>query len=307
VYVDKRPGEAATSRTTAIGGNPMTKAVYTQVIVATIALTLALLSVSAKPAEAKPSEANEVSEEHTTCYTIDISEQAADPDDPVTSEAIDALIAQGYKGDPNDGAEMLYSPECWASGPLEQSVSEQGLYAWDADGDSVDPIAEDHLVEYVSSTDNPADAVSVEDHECFEVTSSGPRFLATDGCSEASDTQVSEHTPPSSLLSGDELENYNESIAKGCTEANMLEDYSCKGPQYKGYTPITQQGTPSFATSNWHERVTPVKPASAVKPAPKPAPAKIVVKVADMSVCYDTKAGEFQPTGGAAGCSEARY
>jgi hypothetical protein len=48
-----------------------------------------------------------------------------------------------------------------------------------------------------------------------------------------------------------EQANYEESIAKGCTEANMFEDYSCKGPGYKGYEQISEQAsdTSEFAVT----------------------------------------------------------
>ena len=35
--------------------------------------------------------------------------------------------------------------------------------------------------------------------------------------------------------SADHWSNLQESISKGCTTANMFEDYSCKGPGYYGY------------------------------------------------------------------------
>ena len=62
----------------------------------------------------------------------------------------------------------------------------------------------------------------------------------------------------------DQAENLAESKAKGCKPANLLEDLSCKGPDYKGYekqaisdpAPVTQQGTP--APKDWKQRVTPV-------------------------------------------------
>jgi hypothetical protein len=47
-----------------------------------------------------------------------------------------------------------------------------------------------------------------------------------------------------------EQANYEASIAKGCTEANMFEDYSCKGPEYIGYVGISEQGIGGYDTTS---------------------------------------------------------
>jgi hypothetical protein len=69
-------------------------------------------------APSSPSAPTVSEQDEGVCYTVNLDN--ADLDDPVTRAARDDLLAQGYKGDPNDSYEMLYSPECFTSEAEEE-------------------------------------------------------------------------------------------------------------------------------------------------------------------------------------------
>ena|SRR5215210_6340405 len=69
--------------------------------------------------------------------------------------------------------------------------------------------------------------------ECFD---SAGEFLGTDGCFEWAEEHI-------------EIDNLLDSTSKGCVLSNMFEDYSCKGPEYKGYEYIGDEGATGPTTS----------------------------------------------------------
>lgn len=110
-------------------------------------------------------EASATSFDAEACYYIDAT--------TINEDTVDALQLEGWAGDPGDGMEALYSPEC-ALGLEHASQFNGPVYAWDAEGNAVDPVDEAYMVEFAGSDPTGSDAVAVEEHDCYDVIGTDP-------------------------------------------------------------------------------------------------------------------------------------
>jgi hypothetical protein len=140
-------------------------------ITTVLAILIALLIAHV---DSKAAGASEVQD--TTCYTVDVSEQAI-AGDPVSEQYVDSLIASGYRGVAGDDEERLYSPSCFSQQVTTQVVTEQGVI-FEPDGE----------VTHIGYPDGSVITVPSEMVVCYGSSGAG-EFLPTDGCVGDTDTQ----------------------------------------------------------------------------------------------------------------------